>query len=268
MARSCPPLFVRFDWSQVMPVLQMGERKTPVVYMERRDKEMSGWVQYLTTAQIKTVGTSARVSLGALPAGGAAKKTGGGDSAVTPQSMVATRKQVEASLNPDGVVGSVVSASLTLAIAAAQGIALSKAHTITPGAKKRAPNREAAGPLVSAKSECDRDLVLLTPAAALPPALPERQRSALSSAHADLSSASAAIAHALATPLPPPKTSIGPDGRSHPPHPSLLLRSAASGSDVGLATLYDRMAALVGPSAPSTLRKVSEAFFVRAAAPR
>ena len=36
---------------------------TPVVFAERRGKEASGWVQYLPREHMKTVGTSARVTI-------------------------------------------------------------------------------------------------------------------------------------------------------------------------------------------------------------
>ena len=88
-----------------MPVLQGGAKATPVVYAERRDKEISGWVQYLGQAQIKTVGTSARVSQGVLQP--AATKKGASSDAVTPQTIVATRKQIDATLNPEDVLGDI-----------------------------------------------------------------------------------------------------------------------------------------------------------------
>jgi uncharacterized membrane protein YgcG len=92
---------------EAMPVLPNGgAHATPVVYAERRDKELSGWVAYQSAEQIKAGASAARVSMGSLqPAasgkggggsgGGGGGGSGGGGSAVTAATAVATRKQVD-----------------------------------------------------------------------------------------------------------------------------------------------------------------------------
>ena len=48
-----------------LPVLKQTKFATPVIFAERRGREQSGWVHYLTREHKQMVGTSARVTIGA-----------------------------------------------------------------------------------------------------------------------------------------------------------------------------------------------------------
>ena len=63
---------------------------------------------------------------------------------------------------------------------------------------------------------------------------------------------SAAIMQALSEPPPSPPTLLGADGK---PHPSILLRSAASGVEPTIGAIFERMIELVGPNAPAARRR-------------
>ena len=197
-------------------------------YAERRDKEMSGWVRYLSGPdQEHRYGDPVHLELSPR-----AVRRRGSDEAVTPQTIADTRKQVDASLNAEDVVGSVVQVALTLAVAAAQGLPLKSASMVTPGVKRK---RE--------KGAIDETAASLA-------VQPSSEKNNLA---AELPSAAATIAKALQAPTPLPNlANVGKDGR---PPPSLLLRSAASGGDIGVTALYERMIALVGPSASAQMRK-------------
>lgn len=113
-------------------MLKQTRFTAPVQVCERRGKELSGWVYYLHAKHSKTVGTSARVIIGAATSTATA---GGGKSTapiVAPNQMAATRlavSSVQATRAAIECIGTVGDAQLSLAVAASLGAPLSAAAT-------------------------------------------------------------------------------------------------------------------------------------------
>ncbi|KOO53378.1 endcodes part of kinesin [Chrysochromulina tobinii] len=123
-----------------MPVLPPGTQATPVVYAERRDKELSGWVQYLTAQQKQTVGNNARVSQGPM-----VLQTEKGGEKMSASEVTALHKHIESNFDAYTTIGNVGHTQLTLSIAAAHGVPLHRSPTVVPGSPKKRPKKISQG---------------------------------------------------------------------------------------------------------------------------
>ena len=112
-----------------LPVLQKEKCRfaAPVTYAERRGKEASGWVTYLSREHAKTVGTSARVTIGAAAPPISASSA---NLTVAPAAMAATRLAIagaEANAAVALRIGSIGESQIHLALAASHGAPLGSA---------------------------------------------------------------------------------------------------------------------------------------------
>ena len=108
-----------------LPVLRPGASATPVRFEARRDRELSGWVDYLDARSSKAVGNAARVSIGAL---NAPLNTNPRETVIATAADVAvTRKLVQSpKANAEAVrfIGSIGEAQVLLSVAASLGLQL------------------------------------------------------------------------------------------------------------------------------------------------